>query len=220
REAGRNGRTPSSFTSTSFPRAGTLRPGNSRSSFQKRFARASDRYGKVLHKRGEGDDPIQRYDGGGQMTRTIIAAALFVGLLAMPLSAGFAQTISTPVDRVLRPGDTIQWVPATPHHLQLGSAGLTPLTEVDKILTFSPAPASDAGGVRTWSAAQAVTATVKDNADMQGVANFVFTCGGHQVQMKSQPFTIESKPAGQNPRTFRIRSDPSLKWIFQKTHGG
>jgi hypothetical protein len=38
-----------------------LRPGNSRSSFQKRFARASDRYGKVLHKRGEEDDPIQRY---------------------------------------------------------------------------------------------------------------------------------------------------------------
>jgi hypothetical protein len=46
------------------------------------------------------------------MTRTITAAALCVGLLAMPLSAGFAQTMSTPVDRVLRPGDTIQWVPA------------------------------------------------------------------------------------------------------------
>ena len=163
---------------------------------------------------------LQLNDGGGQMTRTITAAALCVGLLAMPLSAGFAQTMSTPVDRVLRPGDTIQWVPADPHHLQLGSAGLTPLTEVDKILTFSPAPASDAGGVRTWSAAQAVTATVKDNADMQGVANFVFTCGGHPAQMKSQPFTIESKPAGQNPRTFRIRSDPSLKWILQKPNGG
>ena len=53
------------------------------------------------------------------MTRTITAAALCVGLLAMPLSAGFAQTMSTPVDRVLRPGDTIQWVPANPHHLQL-----------------------------------------------------------------------------------------------------
>ena len=62
------------------------------------------------------------------MTRTITAAALCVGLLAMPLSAGFAQTMSTPVDRVLRPGDTIQWVPADPHHLQLGRAGLTPLT--------------------------------------------------------------------------------------------
>jgi hypothetical protein len=60
------------------------------------------------------------------MTRTITAAALCVGLLAMPLSAGFAQTMSTPVDRVLRPGDTIQWVPVDPHHLQLGRAGLTP----------------------------------------------------------------------------------------------
>ena len=38
--------------------------------------------------------------------------------------------------------------------------------------------------------------------------------------MKSQLFTIESKPAGQNPRTFRIRSDPSVKWILQKPNGG
>jgi hypothetical protein len=152
------------------------------------------------------------------MARTITAAALWVGLLAMPLSAGFAQTItiSTPADRGLRPGDTIQWAPVYPHYLQLGLAGLTPLTEVDKILTFSPAPASDAGGVRTWSSAQVVTATVKDNADMQAVANLIFTCGGHPILMKSQPFTIESKPAGQNPRTFRIRSDLSLKWILQK----
>ena len=74
------------------------------------------------------------------MTRTITAAALCVGLLAMPLSAGFAQTMSTPVDRVLRPGDAIQSDPANPHHLQLGRAGLTPLTEVDKILTSLPPP--------------------------------------------------------------------------------
>jgi hypothetical protein len=163
---------------------------------------------------------LQLNDGGGQMTRTITAAALCIGLLATPLSDGFAQTMSTPVDRVLRPGDTIQWVPAAPHFLGLGIAGLTPLTEVDKILTFSPAPARDAGGVRTWGTAQAVTATVKDNADMQGVVNFVFTCGGHTVQMKSKPFTIESKQAGQNPQTFRIRSDNSLKWILQKPNGG
>ena len=31
-------------------KAGILRPGSSRSSFQKRFARASDRCGRVLHK--------------------------------------------------------------------------------------------------------------------------------------------------------------------------
>ena len=67
------------------------------------------------------------------MTRTITAAALFAGLLAMPLSAGLAQTMSTPVDRVLRPGDTIQWVPVDSHHLQVGRAGL-PLGE--------PAPAT------------------------------------------------------------------------------
>jgi hypothetical protein len=36
-----------------LPRAVTLRPGNSRSSFQKRFARASDRCGRVLRKRKE-----------------------------------------------------------------------------------------------------------------------------------------------------------------------
>ena len=48
REAGRSRHTPSSFTSTSSPRAGTSRPGNSRSSFQKRFARASDRCGRAF----------------------------------------------------------------------------------------------------------------------------------------------------------------------------
>src|ERR1700721_1535167 len=42
RGAGRSLHTPSSFTSTSSPRAGTLRPGNSRGSFQKRFVQASD----------------------------------------------------------------------------------------------------------------------------------------------------------------------------------
>lgn len=153
------------------------------------------------------------------MTRTLSAATLCVALFAMSLSAAFAQPASTPADRVLRPGDTIQWVPAGPHKLQLGSAGLTPVTDVDKILTFSPAPVSNTGGVRIWDAAQAVTATVKDDADKQGLANFIFTCGAHIGQMKSQPFTIESKPAGATTRTFRIRSDPSIKWIMQKPDG-
>jgi len=154
------------------------------------------------------------------MTQAISSMALCVALLATNLPAAFAQTPSTPADRVLRPGDTIQWVPAGPHKLQLGSAGLTPVADVDKILTFSSAPASDAGGVRVWKPAEAVTATVKDNADTLGVANFIFTCGAHPPQMKSQPFTIESKPAGQSTtRTFRIRSDPSIKWIMQKSDG-
>ena len=174
----------------------TLLRGNNRNSFQKRCARASDHCANRADNFGARTRAdflkpnLQLNEGGGQMTRTITAAALCVGLLAMPPSAGFAQTMSTPLDRVLRPGDTIEWVPVDPHFLGLGIAGLTPLTEVDKILTFSPAPASDAVGVRTWSKAQAVTATVKDNADMQGVAIFVFTCGGHPAQMKSQPFTM------------------------------
>ena len=100
-----------------------------------------------------------------------------------------------------------------------GPAGLSSITEVDKIFTFSPAPAIDQGGVREWNPAQAVTATVNDNADTQGVAQFIFTCGAHLVQMKSRPFTIESKPAGQNPRVFTIRSDPAIKWIMQKPDG-
>jgi hypothetical protein len=40
--AGQSGRIPSSSTTTSSTKAGTLRPGNSRNSFQKRFARGSD----------------------------------------------------------------------------------------------------------------------------------------------------------------------------------
>jgi hypothetical protein len=125
--------------------------------------------------------------------------------------------MSTPADRVLRPGDTIEWLPAGPHKLQLGSSGLTPLADIDKILTFSTAPASDSGGVRIWNPAQAVTATVKENADLQAVMNFIFTCGAHVALMKSQPFTFQ--PAGQNKQTFRIRSDPSMKWIMQKPDG-
>src|SRR6266446_3627353 len=42
RGVGRSGRIPNSSTTTSSTRAATLRPGNSRNSFQKRFARASD----------------------------------------------------------------------------------------------------------------------------------------------------------------------------------
>ena len=41
RGVGQSGRIPSSSTTTSSTKAGTLRPGNSRNSFQKRFARAS-----------------------------------------------------------------------------------------------------------------------------------------------------------------------------------
>src|SRR5271156_1442128 len=43
REVGRSGRTTNSFITTGSTKAGTMRPGNSRNSFQKRFARASDR---------------------------------------------------------------------------------------------------------------------------------------------------------------------------------
>jgi hypothetical protein len=42
RKAGQSGRIPNSSITTSSTEAGTLRPGNSRNSFQKRFARALD----------------------------------------------------------------------------------------------------------------------------------------------------------------------------------
>src|ERR671913_956718 len=42
RGAGQSGRIPSSSITTSSTKADILRPGNSRNSFQKRFARASD----------------------------------------------------------------------------------------------------------------------------------------------------------------------------------
>jgi hypothetical protein len=153
------------------------------------------------------------------MTRMIHAAALSVALFAVSLTAALGQPMSTPADRVLRSGDKIQWMPAGPHKLQLGSSGLTSLADVDKILTISPPPATDANGVRTWNAAQPVTATVKDNADTAGVANFIFTCGAHPAKMKSEPFTFEGKPANQGIRTFNIRSDPAIKWIMQKPDG-
>jgi hypothetical protein len=153
------------------------------------------------------------------MARTISLAAICAAVLGLSLASALAQPVSTPADRVLRPGDTIQWTPAGPHKLRLGGAGLTPITDVDKVLTFSPPPASEADGTREWDKLQVVTATVKGNADTQSVAQFIFTCGAHPVQMKSRSFTFESKPPGQNPRTFAIRSDPALKWIMQKPDG-
>jgi enoyl-CoA hydratase/carnithine racemase len=59
RADGQSGRILSSLTSTSSARAGTLRPGNSRSSFQKRFARASDRCGRIFTRRCVMPDPSQ-----------------------------------------------------------------------------------------------------------------------------------------------------------------
>jgi hypothetical protein len=156
------------------------------------------------------------------MTRMIHAAAFSVALFAASLTASLAQPMSTPTDRVLRPGDKIRWVPdpQSPHKLQLGSTGLTSLADVDKILTISPAPTTDSNGVRIWKPGQAVTGTVNDNADTAGVANFIFTCGAHPAKMKSEPFTFEAKPANQGERTFNIRSDPAIKWIMQKPDGG
>jgi len=152
------------------------------------------------------------------MLRTVCVATVAVVLHLSP-SAGFAQTMSTPADRILRPGDTIQWTPLGGHKLRLGGSGLTSLTDVDKVMTLSPAPASESGGVRDWNAGQAVTATLKDNADTQGVANFVFTCGQHPAAMLSHPFTIEAKPAAENVRTFVIRSENVFKWIMKKPDG-
>jgi plastocyanin len=127
--------------------------------------------------------------------------------------------MSAPADRVLRPGDKIEWTPAGVHKLRLGGSDLTSFADVGKIMTISPAPTTVSGDVHDWKPGETVTATLKDDADKQGVTEFKFTCGQHPGGMRSSPFTIEAKPSGANTRTFAIRSDDPQKWILRKPDG-
>ena len=153
------------------------------------------------------------------MRKALSVCTLSLSVLYLSGGLVHAQQMSTPADRILRPGDIIQWDAATPHRLRVGGTGQTSLSDVDKTLSFTvdltPAP----GNARDGESDTPVTATVKDGADTQGVATFVFTCGAHPSLMRSQPFTFEAKPAGQNPRTFAIKAGSSFKWVMEKPDG-
>ena len=133
------------------------------------------------------------------MQKSLFAAALTLGLVARPPRL----RVPSPWPRMrqpIRPGDKIEWTVQGPHFLKIGSAGLTPLADVNKIVTFSPS-LTVTGTEGNGASNGTVTGTVKDDAATQGVATFVFTCGAHAAAMKSLPFTIAPKD-GQPPLDF------------------
>ena len=129
-----------------------------------------------------------------------------------------AEPLSTdPADRTIRPGDKIEWSVPNPHFLRVGAAGLTTLDDVRKIMTFEPA-LTVSGSVANSASGGKVTATIKDDAATQGVAEFVFTCGQHPTDMKSLPFPVAAKDS-QPTRTLKIRAVSGNHWILEKAGG-
>jgi hypothetical protein len=157
------------------------------------------------------------------MFKALHTSVLSLGLIAFTGGLACAEPISTdPADRTIRPGDKIEWSVPNPHFLRVGAAGLTPIADVDKILTFTP-PLTVAGGVGNSASGGTVVGTVKDNADTQGVAQFVFTCGQHPTAMKSLPFPVAAKDA-RTPatRTLKIKAvtvNGEHHWILEKVGG-
>jgi len=155
------------------------------------------------------------------MARALFATALCVGLL----SAAPTWAQPTDQDRTVRPGDSIEWFGRAPHRVQFGGSGgsppgpLTPLADVDKILTFIPPLTEDQPGVgeSPTGGTPMLRATVKDDAAAAGVASFVFTCGQHPGEMKSLPFTVAPKD-GQPNRTLIIRA-VGLDWMLDTVRG-
>ena len=152
------------------------------------------------------------------MPKSSLTIALCLALLALSGACAQAEPKATDADRVLRPGDKIVWNAPSPHFLQVGGDGLTPLDQVNKILTFSPALTIDRD-TGSGDSDTAITGTVNDGADTAGVATFVFTCGNHPGPMKSQPFTIAASDR-QPARTLQIRAASGpLRWLLKKDDG-
>lgn len=146
------------------------------------------------------------------MRISLFATALTLGLVTLAAAPASAEPLATDAQRILRPGDKIEWTVSGPHFLKVGSVGLSPLADVDKIITFSPALTAT-GTEGSGAAGGTVTGTVKDDAATQGVATFVFTCGAHAAAMKSLPFTIAPRDS-QPPRILKIRATPQFHWIL------
>lgn len=153
------------------------------------------------------------------MSKTLFATALSLGLLALASEPIFAQGASTPADRTIRQGDTIEWVAesAGPHEVRFGAPGTTPVAAINTILeSFTPVLTPGAiGNSPRLPSGRLLTAKVK-NAATPGTT-FIFTCGVHPPQMLSQPFTIAARVAGQPPRTHRIKGVSGLHWLLEVT---
>ena len=143
---------------------------------------------------------------------------LGLGLIVLAGSSAAAQPMSTPADRIVRPGDKIEWTAASPHFLRLGGPGQTPRADIEKVLTFMPALANAPNDTLEGEPDATITGTIKDDATTSGVGSFVFVCGQHPVAMQSSSFTIEAR-SNQPIQTLKIRAAPGNKWIMQKADG-
>ena len=149
-------------------------------------------------------------------------------LVAMAVAHGSTGAEPPPAagDLIVKPGDTIEFASPSPHRLRFGGSvqdaanttgppiQLTPWTEVEKILTFTPALAVNAG-IAMGAPGQTVTATVKETASAG--STFMFTCGQHPAAMLSLPFTVAAK--GGPERALKIRAANVLKWLLKKADG-
>jgi hypothetical protein len=150
------------------------------------------------------------------MFTRLIVATFLGGLLSIQGGSVSAQPLSES-DITIRPGDVIEWTTPGIHHLLVGAEGLTALSDVDKILSFSP-ELNREGFEGFSNAGASVTATVKADAGMQGVQEFVFTCGAHPTGMLSRPFKI-AEGAGDKVRTLKIRAENPETWILTREDG-
>jgi plastocyanin len=152
------------------------------------------------------------------------AALIFLSMamwIAATTGDAVAQSGPTPDDLTLRPGDTITWS-GPGHVVQFGGSAagvtLTPLADVQKILTFTPPlDVNDGAGFSTKDQVPLVTAKLNANADQQGVSAFDFICAIHAPLMHSRPFTVAPK-AGHLDRTVKIKA-VGTSWMLETAHG-
>ena len=154
------------------------------------------------------------------MSRTLFTAATGVGLLILSHASVCAQQPSTPADRTIRQGDTIEWVAVSGgnHKVRFGANGATSVADINTILeNFSQAlTPGTTGDSPAASSGTLLTAKVKDDATPG--KTFIFTCGIHTTPMLSEPFTIAAKVPGQPPRNLKIKGvfvSGQMHWFLE-----
>jgi plastocyanin len=146
------------------------------------------------------------------MSKMLFSAVFCLGLLPIAPASVYAQGPSTPTERTVRQGDTIEWVAVSGgnHRVRFGESGATSLTEINTIL--EPTVAQDNPPVAIPSGAL-FTAKVRDSATVG--KTFVFTCGIHTGQMLSETFTVAAKDPTQPARSHKIKGVSGPHWFME-----
>jgi hypothetical protein len=142
---------------------------------------------------------------------TVIAA---IALLSAGVQAAEIPTPPTDEELTLHPGDTITWSPGNPHRVRFGGTVVhkgnmitlpsfaTVKRVLDLVLMPATPPFDEMGDIaRSATAPQKVIATVKANADTEGVMELFFTCGfneTHANNMVTRSFKFAAQVPGQH----------------------